>query len=74
MKVPTELSVVGFDDIPMAASHVPPLTTVRQPLEDIGQSATKMLLNLIQNPDEDQASIVLPTELILRGTTASPSL
>jgi LacI family transcriptional regulator len=74
MKVPTELSVVGFDDIPMAASHVPPLTTVRQPLEDIGQSATRMLLNLIQNPDEDQASIVLPTELILRGTTASPSL
>jgi LacI family transcriptional regulator len=74
MKVPTELSVVGFDDIPMAASHVPPLTTVRQPLEDIGRSATKMLLNLIQNPDEDQASIVLPTELILRGTTASPSL
>ncbi|MGD8584711.1 MAG: LacI family DNA-binding transcriptional regulator [Chloroflexota bacterium] len=74
IKVPTELSVVGFDDIPMAVSHVPPLTTVRQPLEDIGRSATKMLLNLIQNPDEDQASIVLPTELILRGTTASPSL
>lgn len=74
IKVPAELSVVGFDDIPMAASHIPPLTTVRQPLEDMGQSATRMLLNLIQNPEEAQASIVLPTKLILRETTAPPFL
>lgn len=74
LKVPVELSVVGFDDIPTAASHIPPLTTVRQPLTDMGQSATRMLLELIQNPEEDQTSIVLPTDLILRETTTSTSL
>lgn len=73
MKVPADISVVGFDDIPMAASHVPALTTVRQPLEEMGRTATRRLLELIQNTEGDQSRFVLPTELILRETTASPA-
>jgi LacI family transcriptional regulator len=72
LKVPADLSVVGFDDIPMSSVLVPKLTTVRQPLVDMGQRATKMLLDLIQKPEAKQASIVLPTMLMVRESTAPP--
>lgn len=70
LKVPTDLSVVGFDDIPMSSVLVPKLTTVRQPLMDMGQSAAQMLLNLIHKPEEQQSSIILPTTLMVRESTA----
>jgi LacI family transcriptional regulator len=70
MKVPDELSVVGFDDVPMSSVLVPKLTTVRQPLIKMGQRATQMLLDLIQKPNEDQESLILPTRLMIRESTA----
>ncbi|MEZ4519304.1 MAG: LacI family DNA-binding transcriptional regulator [Chloroflexota bacterium] len=68
--VPDDLSVIGFDDIPLAATLNPALTTMRQPLHEMGSIATQLLLNRIDEPDERYSSIVLPTELILRETTA----
>ncbi|MFZ0548437.1 MAG: LacI family DNA-binding transcriptional regulator [Candidatus Promineifilaceae bacterium] len=74
LNIPANLSVIGFDDIPMSAVLVPRLTTISQPLTDMGYKATQMLLNLIQKPEKDQSSIVLPTKLILRESTAPPYL
>ncbi len=72
LHVPQDLSVVGFDDIPMAALYNPRLTTVRQPLEEMGTIATQVLLESINNLEEKSTSVILPTELIIRDTTAPP--
>jgi len=74
LNIPADVSVVGFDDIPMAAILSPKLTTVKQPLSDMGQFATQLLLELVHQPDENQKSIILPTELIIRDSTAPPNL
>ena len=63
--VPGELSVVGFDDVPGAAYSMPPLTTVRQPLEEKGVAAARVVLERPAEP----ADIVLPTELVVREST-----
>ena len=62
---PQELSVVGFDDIPLAASVYPPLTTVSQPHCKKGQFAAELLLNTI-NGEADTNHYVFPTELVER--------
>lgn len=72
LSVPDDISVVGFDDIPMAAISIPKLTTVSQPLTEMGKRAAQMLIDLIQKPEEKQSSIVLPTELVIRESTAQP--
>jgi len=66
--VPDNLSVIGFDDIDMAAYIYPPLTTIRQPRFELGQLAMQMMLNLLdgQKPDNQ----ILPGELVVRQTTA----
>ena len=69
LSIPEDLSVVGFDDIPLAASLNPPLTTVRQPMQEMGRIATRMLLDRIHDPQQKLTSITLPTELVLRSTT-----
>ncbi len=71
--VPADLSVVGFDDIDESALIVPGLTTVRQPLEEMGRLATRLLVALIENPDTPPQQLNLTTELVIRGTTAPPS-
>jgi LacI family transcriptional regulator len=72
-RVPEDVSIVGFDDIPQTVDAHPPLTTVRQPLREMGNTATKLLLNLIEETGEVEAPYVkLPTELIVRQSTASP--
>jgi DNA-binding LacI/PurR family transcriptional regulator len=67
LDVPADLSVVGFDDIPAAAAASPPLTTVRQPHDEKGAAAVRLLLD----PD-DRESVLLPAELVIRSTTAPP--
>lgn len=67
ISVPDELSVVGFDDTPTAASTAPALTTVHQPLVAKGETAARLLLN--GAPD---AVVELPVELVVRGSTAPP--
>jgi len=68
-RVPEDVSVVGFDDIPQAELVRPALTTVRQPLEQMGRVATQMLLDMLKNPEKKVNRIELPTELIIRSST-----
>ncbi|MFE0700585.1 substrate-binding domain-containing protein [Streptomyces sp. NPDC058872] len=71
--VPGELSVVGFDDQESAALVTPSLTTVRQPLERLGATAARVLLDWIGGTDPGAASRTLPVELVVRGSTARAS-
>lgn len=68
LRIPEDVSVIGFDDIPHTTVMHPPLTTVRQPLIEMGRLATRMLLERIENPDQPARRIVLPTELIIRSS------
>ena len=68
LRVPEDISLVGFDDIPWARYSDPPLTTVRLPAEELAQEACLLLVDLIQNPHnaERRSEITLETELIVR--------
>ncbi|HLV87148.1 MAG TPA: LacI family DNA-binding transcriptional regulator [Candidatus Sulfotelmatobacter sp.] len=70
-RVPQDVSVVGFDDIPGAAFHMPSLTTVRQPLSRMGEVAAQSLLDRIENKQEGPAEIAIEPELVVRESTAS---
>ena len=70
MKVPTDVSVVGFDDIQSAAFFTPSLTTVRQPLQEMGRRGARLLLDRIANPRGDYAAaVVMQPELVVREST-----
>ncbi|PFG65252.1 LacI family transcriptional regulator [Propionibacteriaceae bacterium ES.041] len=70
LRVPDELSVAGFDDVPEAAAHVPQLTTVRQPLAAMGAEAVRLLLAMLDGAPYEH--VRMPAELIVRDTTAVP--
>jgi LacI family transcriptional regulator len=70
LRVPDDLSVVGFDDIPGAAAAEPPLTTIRQPLQEMGETAVRMLLRELGDGSATAEHVRLPTRLIVRGSTA----
>jgi DNA-binding LacI/PurR family transcriptional regulator len=69
LRVPDDISIVGFDDLPLASYVRPPLTTVRQPKREMGRLATQVLLKLIAGSDPEQ-SIKIAGELIIRQSTA----
>ena len=70
LRVPDDISVVGFDDIQAAAYSNPSLTTVRQPLRQMGEIAARTLLEHIENPGQACAEILIEPELIVRKSTA----
>jgi len=72
LRVPQDLSVVGFDDLPVARWVSPPLTTVRQPLAEMGRAAAQMLDDLIDGVPLRMNRVELSTELIVRESTAPP--
>ncbi|MEU4766661.1 LacI family DNA-binding transcriptional regulator [Actinosynnema sp. NPDC023794] len=72
LRIPDDLSVVGFDDLPPAQWMIPALTTIRQPLGDMAATATGMLLDLAHGRPLPQHRLVLATELIVRASTAAP--
>ena len=74
LRIPQDLSVVGFDDYPLDAWLVPPLTTVRQPLTDMGTAAARMVLDLASGAELPSRRRELATELIVRSSTAAPAL
>ena len=72
-KVPEDVSVMGFDDIEFASIAYPPLTTIRQPLQEMGATAAELLIRKLAD-DESVQDIRLRPELILRSSTCPPSL
>jgi len=68
--VPEQLSVIGFDDAPYAEFSTPPLTTIRQPLAEIGAAASRLLIDQLQGIPTTENCILYPPELIVRGSTA----
>ncbi|MDO9396085.1 MAG: LacI family DNA-binding transcriptional regulator [Herbiconiux sp.] len=72
LEVPRDLSVVGFDDVPEASRLASPLTTVRQPMQRIGQQAATMLTALMAGEELQATHVLLPTRLVPRATTAPP--
>jgi LacI family xylobiose transport system transcriptional regulator len=73
LRVPQELSVVGFDDLPFVRWHSPALTTVRQPLAEMGAAAATMLLRMVGGDAPEHDRVELPTSLVVRGSTAPPA-
>ena len=69
LRVPEDISVIGFDDIPQASQVYPPLTTIRQPLLEMGSAGTRLLLGLIQGVEAVTDRLIIPTELIVRSST-----
>ena len=70
LRIPHDVGVAGYDDMPFAANLEPPLTTVRQPIEQMGQEAVKLLLEMLSAPEDTPRRVVLPTELVIRESTA----
>ncbi|MEK6345022.1 MAG: substrate-binding domain-containing protein, partial [Curtobacterium sp.] len=68
LRVPEDLSVVGFDDVPQAATTTPPLTTVAQPLVELGSRAVEMLLAMLRG-EQTSDHVRLPTTLRVRQST-----
>jgi DNA-binding LacI/PurR family transcriptional regulator len=73
VRIPEDLSVVGFDDLPFVQWLGPPLTTVRQPLMQMGAMAVEMALTMANGRKPDYERIELPTELIVRQSTGAPA-
>ncbi|MDX3525267.1 LacI family DNA-binding transcriptional regulator [Streptomyces sp. ID05-39B] len=72
-RVPEDVSVVGFDDVPVAAYVTPPLTTVRQPFDTVAQEGLKRLVHAVENPAADPVpSSDPPVDLVVRASTAPP--
>lgn len=72
LSVPRDLSVVGFDDVPEAAQADPGLTTVRQPMQHIGEVAARLVIALMNGETPEAMHYRLATRLVERGTTAPP--
>ncbi len=73
LRVPQDLSVVGFDDTQLARMASPPLTTVRQPLWEMGGVALRTALRLAAGETVESHHVELATHLIVRGSTAPPA-
>lgn len=73
LRIPEDLSIVGFDDTQLARTASPPLTTVRQPLRAMGGVALRTALRLVAGEKIESHHVELATELIVRGSTAEPA-
>lgn len=69
LRVPDDVALVGFDNLPNVQRCVPPLTTVHQPIREKGARATALLLDMIEGTVKDAQHIILPTQLIVRQST-----
>ena len=74
VQVPEDLSVVGFDDIRFAQYVDPPLTTIRQPMRELGEATVRLLMNILRGNVKDAVSVTLPHALIVRASTAAPRI
>lgn len=72
LAVPTELAVIGVDDMPLASYFDPPLTTMRQDLFGIGRKAAQLLIRAVEQPGAPLQHLRIPAELVVRRSTAAP--
>jgi LacI family transcriptional regulator len=68
LHIPEDIAIVGFDDIPPAATSKPPFTTVRQPILLTGKTVAEMLIDMIEYPNPQPRRVVLPIELVIRSS------
>jgi LacI family transcriptional regulator len=71
LRVPEDLAIVGFDDIEFAAAAAVPLTSVRQPRQELGRAAAQLVLDEAANPDHQHKQLSFTPELVARASTAS---
>jgi DNA-binding LacI/PurR family transcriptional regulator len=71
-RVPEDISVIGFDDIPESAYFRPPLTTVRQDFGALGSRALHLLMDLIMDASQAQPTLPIEPDLIVRSSSAPP--
>jgi LacI family transcriptional regulator len=69
LSLPAQLSITGFDDIPLAGQLWPQLTTVRQPLHDMAELAAELLIQRLRGDAPDKEPRIVPSELIIRNST-----
>lgn len=72
LRVPQDVAVVGFDDVEMASYTYPALTTIRQPMREMGEAAARLLLDHVRGSPEAAPSCIIPTSLVVRGSTSEP--
>jgi len=68
LRIPDQIGLISFDDLPLAAVFNPPLTVVRQPAYDVGRSAAELLFKRIEDPKRPATSLKLSPELVIRGS------
>ena len=68
-RVPEDLAVVGYDDIELASYTTPPLTTVQQPKQEIGQATVEILVNRIEDKQSPPQHLSVPVSLVVRGSS-----
>ena len=69
LRVPEDVAVIGFDDVPLAACTTPGLSTVQQPCREMGRAAARMLVEFLDGSPGPETDVVLPTTLVVRGST-----
>ncbi|MCP9994843.1 substrate-binding domain-containing protein [Streptomyces werraensis] len=71
-RVPEDVSVVGFDDIPEASSFLPPLTTLHQDFAEVGRLCVQAVLRKMRQEGPERGTTLVPARLVLRESTAPP--
>lgn len=72
INIPEDISITGFDDMEFAKYSDPPLTTIAQPAEKLGEKSAELLFQLIEGTPPQQSEYILPVEFIIRQSTAAP--
>jgi LacI family transcriptional regulator len=68
LRVPEDVSVIGFDNILQASTMIPPLTTIEQPINALGQATARLLLDQILKRTTEPMSLTIPTSLVVRDS------
>lgn len=71
-RIPQDVSVTGFDDMPEASYMYPPLTTVRSDFSEVGRRCLSIMLELLSGPSRDWVTSIVPTDLVIRSSTGPP--
>ena len=69
IRVPEDLSLVGFDNVPDSVMAEPSLTTINQPIQEMGRLSIEILLQLMAGEEPDELHVTLPTQLVVRQST-----